>query len=130
MERKVNAFFKKGRKPGLGARFALGLGLVILGPAIASLVGRLLRPVARAAMHGGMAIYQEVGKIAMEAKQAEQEAAHEKQAMIPTKQAGSSDQKEASGTQAESPKGADVSQADASRSQARERPAPWIVRGY
>jgi hypothetical protein len=56
-------------KGGWGPGVAIGLGAIILGPAAFTLIGGLVRPVAKAAIKGGLILYDQGKGIVAEARE-------------------------------------------------------------
>jgi hypothetical protein len=126
-----NALFKNSIVAGVGTNLALGLGFLIVGPAVAAVAGSVLRPAAKTVIKGGMFVYDQAKTIIAETQEAIGDIVSESKAAL---------SKEQSAPPAEEPK---VSVDTATRGTAfafeEEPPSkedepvrtrPWIVRGY
>ena len=127
-----NILFKEGALTGLGTNVALGLGFIILGPAIASIGGRILRPVAKAVIKGGILVYDQVRSFATDTQKSTEHFASESRAELAGERPVS--------FSGETPATADVAarheetyaseKEEIHPERESEYTKPWIVRGY
>ena len=129
-----NVLFEKSIVTGLGMNIALGLGLLILGPAAAAIAGNILRPVAKSVIKGGIVAYnqgrsflaeaRETGKDVVSESKVEFSKEKEQPAAAHGKGEGPADRATEYGKTAVSEEGSTALESQP------ERTKPWIVRGY
>lgn len=132
-----NVLFKNGLTLGLGTCFALGAGLIMVGPTVVSLMGRAIRPVAKTAIKGGFLIYDQTRSLATGAREtardilAESRSGHSGERETSPSSPAFRDQQEVPfSMRAQKETEAFFRKEPAPEEIEPERAAPWIVRGY
>jgi len=127
-----NALFEKGLMTGVGTNIALGLGILLLGPAVASLAGSILRPVAKTVIKGGIIAYDQARSLVAETQGTAKALVSESKVELSREQPASFREAEASPAEmaAQPGRAAVYEQGSTFEEHEPERTKPWIVRGY
>ncbi len=129
--------FKDGLKSGLSSGIVFGIGALVLAPAVLSVAGSLIRPVAKAAIKSGLMAYDWSKRVGSEVAEKVDEVVTESRTGFSGKEGAAAEpsppkaaQEQPSGKAGHFEPSKHSREETSEEGEAAERPTPWIVRGY